>query len=85
MFSPGLKAFPSQLLQQAFTQNYHGKAIDGIIEYLEKNNRLFSDSNLSKRYYGKFCSIVQSSGTGKSRLMIEVIPVNLSLFNSIFS
>ena len=72
------------MLQEAFTQKYRGKAIDGFAEYLEKNNRLFSDDSLPKRYYAKFCSIVQSSGTGKSRLMIEVIPVNSSLFNSIF-
>jgi hypothetical protein len=49
-------------LNESFIQPYSGAAVDGFVEYLEANNRKFSHGN----YYGKFCSIVQSSGTGKS-------------------
>ncbi|KAB5587532.1 hypothetical protein CTheo_9029 [Ceratobasidium theobromae] len=54
---------------------YLGSAVDGLYNYLERNNELandFSGDQSSDQYYGKFCSIVQSSGTGKSRTMIEL-------------
>ncbi|KAI6117977.1 hypothetical protein F5141DRAFT_593591 [Pisolithus sp. B1] len=58
-------------LHRAFTSPYHRKAVDAFCEYLEQNNKEFS-ADLIPKYYGKFCSIVQSSGTGKSRLLLEL-------------
>ncbi|KAI6042694.1 hypothetical protein EDC04DRAFT_912265 [Pisolithus marmoratus] len=63
------------VLYKAFTSPYHGKAADAFYEYLERNNAKFSYIPLQggpPQYYGKFCSIVQSSGTGKSRLLLEL-------------
>lgn len=59
------------LLHRAFTSPYHGKAVDAFCEYLERNNEEFGKS-VTPKYCGKFCSIVQSSGTGKSRLLLEL-------------
>ncbi|KAH7905770.1 hypothetical protein BJ138DRAFT_1130306 [Hygrophoropsis aurantiaca] len=58
-------------LHKSFNRPYHGAAVDGFYEYLTKCNKMFSANNPSA-YYAKFCSIVQSSGTGKSRLMTEL-------------
>ncbi|KAG1798588.1 uncharacterized protein HD556DRAFT_1306037 [Suillus plorans] len=51
-------------------RSYVGKAVDGFYEYLKNNNMKFT-GGMHRPYYAKFCWIVQSSGTGKSRLMIE--------------
>ncbi len=53
----------------AFQDPYRGSAVDGFYNYLKDNDRKFDYDN---QYYAKFCNIVQSSGTGKSRLMCEV-------------
>ncbi|KAL4064133.1 hypothetical protein V8B97DRAFT_2026162 [Scleroderma yunnanense] len=50
---------PNPSLCQAFAQTYNG-------------NAKFSDPDLPTRYYGKFCTILQSWGTGKSRLVTEL-------------
>jgi hypothetical protein len=55
-------------ITRGFQQNYRGVAVDGFLEYLRDNEKKFREGT----YYGKFCSIVQSSGTGKSRLLCEV-------------
>ncbi|KAI6117337.1 hypothetical protein EV401DRAFT_2197742 [Pisolithus croceorrhizus] len=60
------------VLYRAFTSLYQGKAADAFCEYLEHNNRDFQFGGGTPEYYGKFCSIVQSSGTGKSRLLYEL-------------
>ncbi|GBE88894.1 hypothetical protein SCP_1403020 [Sparassis crispa] len=52
-----------------FKTPYVGAAVDGLYEYLRENNRKFHREG---GHYGKFCSIVQSSGSGKSRTMIEL-------------
>ncbi|KAB5592442.1 hypothetical protein CTheo_4089 [Ceratobasidium theobromae] len=60
-------------LEMSFRREYVGAAADGLYEYLERNDRLFGRARATgKEFYGKFCSIVQSSGTGKSRAMIEL-------------
>ncbi|KAG1762984.1 hypothetical protein EV702DRAFT_1052031 [Suillus placidus] len=59
-------------LYESFVRPYIGKAVDGFYEYLKTNNMKFKGSGLERPYYAKFCSIVQSSGTGKSRLMTEL-------------
>jgi ABC-type lipoprotein export system ATPase subunit len=46
--------------------------VDSFYEYLKNNNVKFKGDGLERPYYAKFCLIVQSSGTGKSRLMTEV-------------
>ncbi|KAI5984772.1 hypothetical protein EDC04DRAFT_2615605 [Pisolithus marmoratus] len=73
------------VLYKAFTSPYHGKAADAFCEYLERNNAEFPYIPLRggpHKYYGKFCSIVQSSGTGKSRLLFEdVIPAEILTAN----
>ncbi|KAH7903157.1 hypothetical protein BJ138DRAFT_1168488 [Hygrophoropsis aurantiaca] len=55
-------------LNNSFVQPYVGGAVDGFFEYLKANNKLFN----SRPCYAKSCSIVQSSGTGKSRLLVEL-------------
>ncbi|KAH7904560.1 hypothetical protein BJ138DRAFT_1166310 [Hygrophoropsis aurantiaca] len=55
-------------LSKSFVRPYIGAAVDGFFEYLKENSRRFAN----KIFYAKFCSIVQSSGTGKSRLMLEL-------------
>jgi hypothetical protein len=57
-------------LYGSFVRPYVGEAVDGFFDYLVSNNKKFSQS--SRPYYGKYCLIVQSSGTGKSRLLTEV-------------
>ncbi|KAG1809294.1 uncharacterized protein BJ212DRAFT_602442 [Suillus subaureus] len=61
-----------EFLYNSFVRPYIGEAVDGFYEYLKKNDKKFKGSGLRRPYYAKFCSIVQSSGTGKSRLMTEV-------------
>ncbi|KAG2141144.1 uncharacterized protein EDB93DRAFT_639299 [Suillus bovinus] len=60
------------LLYDSFVRPYVGKAVDGFYEYLKNNDMKFTDGGMQRPYYAKFCSIVQSSGTGKSRLMTEL-------------
>jgi len=57
-------------LYGSFGRPYIGEAVDGFFDYLASNNKKFSEAE--RLYYGKFCSIVQSSGSGKSRLLTEV-------------
>ena len=66
-------SLPGIDLQRAFTQTYPDDVPDAFYKYLERNNALFSDPGIFKKYYGKFCAVIQSSGTGKSRLLTEVI------------
>ena len=58
-------------LKDAFALTYYGTAVDGFYDYLTKNEHKFQFQEPDS-YYAKFCSIVQSSGTGKSRLVTEV-------------
>ncbi|KAH7928223.1 hypothetical protein BV22DRAFT_216556 [Leucogyrophana mollusca] len=58
-------------LHKSFIRPFLGAAVDGLYEYLTNNNTKFSNPD-SNPHYAKFCSIVQSSGTGKSRLVIEL-------------
>ncbi|KAG1732293.1 hypothetical protein EDB19DRAFT_1912133 [Suillus lakei] len=60
------------VLYESFVRPYIGKAVDGFYEYLKSNNEKFRGRGISRPYYAKFCSIVQSTGTGKSRLMTEL-------------
>jgi hypothetical protein len=57
----------------AFDRDYRGKAVHGCLEYLQDNEDKYREGE----YYAKFCSIVQSSGMGKSGLLCEV---NVLLF-----
>jgi hypothetical protein len=66
-------------LSASFARPYVGEAVGGFYQYLAANNKKFSQ-DLLRPYYGKFCSIVQSSGTGKSRLLTEVNLSGLCLF-----
>jgi hypothetical protein len=68
-------------LAAAFRRRYRGTAVQAFKSYMIKNGASFrtGDSfNERKPYYAKYCSIVQSSGTGKSRLMTEA---SENLFN----
>ncbi|KAF9234793.1 hypothetical protein BU15DRAFT_65422 [Melanogaster broomeanus] len=67
--SDALTPAMKQELARSLGTTYRGGALDAFIEYLENNQRKFEQS----KYYGKFCSIVQSSGTGKTRLMLELV------------
>ncbi|KAI6043608.1 hypothetical protein EDC04DRAFT_2890753 [Pisolithus marmoratus] len=69
-------AHQSQPGRKAFTAPYRGKAVDAFCQYLEQRNKKFDPYGPGRapKYYDKFCSIIQSSGTGKSRLLLEVHP-----------
>jgi hypothetical protein len=57
-----------------FLAPYIGGAVNTFYEYLTGNNwRFLADPTMP--YYGKFVSIIQSSGTGKSRLLLKVRPM----------
>ncbi|KAG9310693.1 hypothetical protein JVU11DRAFT_9287 [Chiua virens] len=58
-------------LSGSFAAKYCGAAVDGFYEYLTQNEKLFKETE-DPKYYAKFCSIVQSSGTGKSRMLTEL-------------
>ncbi|KAF8346701.1 hypothetical protein F5887DRAFT_91833 [Amanita rubescens] len=58
----------SEDIVTAFDQDYRGMAVRGFLEYLRDNEKKYREAN----YYGKFCSIVQTSGMGKSRLLCEL-------------
>jgi hypothetical protein len=58
-------------LYESFVRPYVGKAVDGFYQYLKSNNEKFRGRGLEWPYYAKFCLIVQSSGTGKSRLSTD--------------
>ncbi|KAI9464839.1 hypothetical protein HD554DRAFT_2174896 [Boletus coccyginus] len=60
-----------QKLSGSFGAEYRGAAADGFYEYLTHNEKLFKTVN-NPRFYAKFCSIVQSSGTGKSRMLTQL-------------
>ncbi|KAH8109490.1 hypothetical protein DFH11DRAFT_938381 [Phellopilus nigrolimitatus] len=53
---------------------YRGNAVEGFEEYLAHNELLFDKASRGggDRYYAKSFSIIQSSGTGKSRLVHQV-------------
>ena len=52
------------------TQSYEGSSVKAFIHYLTFNDIAYRLSDMA--YYGRFCSITQSSGTGKTRLLLEV-------------
>jgi len=60
-----------QKLSGSFGAKYRGAAVGGFYEYLTRNEKLFKTAN-NPKYYARFCSIAQSSGTGKSRMLTEV-------------
>lgn len=62
------------VLHKTFISQYRGKAADAFGEYLARSDKKFCDRTARGplKYYGKFSSIVQSCGTGKSRLLFEL-------------
>ncbi|KAI9566675.1 hypothetical protein HD554DRAFT_2174092 [Boletus coccyginus] len=68
-----------QKLSGSFGAKYRGAAADGFYEYLTHNEKLFKTVN-NPKFYAKFCSIVQSSGTGKSRMLTEFF---IALFDAL--
>ncbi|KAG9107111.1 hypothetical protein FRC07_008691, partial [Ceratobasidium sp. 392] len=62
----GNRASPATTFESKYTPG----AENAFCAYLKRCNEAFRHP--SWRYYGKFCSIVQSSGTGKSRTLIEL-------------
>ncbi|SJL02301.1 uncharacterized protein ARMOST_05627 [Armillaria ostoyae] len=62
-------------LSMLFTTPYIGRADHGLVQYLTDLNLKFRTYQ-HPRYSGKYCSIVQGSGVGKSRLLAEVrVPI----------
>ncbi|KAG9313113.1 hypothetical protein JVU11DRAFT_6563 [Chiua virens] len=57
-------------LRAALSRPFRGDALEAFFNYLEQNDKAFN--NHPNQYYGKFCSVVQSSGCGKTRLMLEL-------------
>ncbi|KAB5590113.1 hypothetical protein CTheo_6455 [Ceratobasidium theobromae] len=68
-------------LSIAFRKGYIGTAVDGLYDYIIQCNDLFlnpTNPNLpvkktGVKYYGRFFSIVQSSGTGKTRTIVQLM------------
>ncbi|PBK69929.1 hypothetical protein ARMSODRAFT_956749 [Armillaria solidipes] len=58
-------------LSMLFTTPYIGRADHGLVQYLTDLNLKFRTYQ-HPRYSGKYCSIVQGSGVGKSRLLAEL-------------
>lgn len=69
MASGGLRA-----RMRAFHDSpYRGDAADGLVTYLTENDESFEHPRKSPQgRRGKFCSVVQSAASGKSRTLIEV-------------
>ncbi|KAH7890665.1 hypothetical protein F5I97DRAFT_64875 [Phlebopus sp. FC_14] len=55
-------------VEKSLTAPYHGLALEGFYEYLTDSEAKFS----TMTYYARFCSVVQSSGTGKSRMIMQM-------------
>jgi hypothetical protein len=55
-----------------FLAPYIGRAMNTFHEYLIGNNQRFLVDQAMRLYYEKFHSIIQSSGTGKSKLLIKI-------------
>lgn len=69
-------------MDQAFyTLDYTGNAQKALYEYLTYMNKAFvsgtTDLGQIIVYYAKYCAIIQSSGTGKTRLQIEVSSLSI--------
>ena len=58
-------------LKRSFACDYRGPGADGLKETLTVYNKKFHEKG-GMTYYAKFISLVQSSGTGKTRTIIEV-------------
>lgn len=58
-------------LSKSFEAEYRGAAVDAFYEYLTHNMKLFKTAP-GPRYFAKVCPMIHSSGTGKSRLLLEV-------------
>ncbi|KAH7884242.1 hypothetical protein F5I97DRAFT_2035573 [Phlebopus sp. FC_14] len=66
----GLSELLLDALRKGLSAIYRGPAVDAFSEYLGQNHQAFCKGG--NEYYGKFYSIIQSSGTGKTRLMLEL-------------
>ncbi|QRV96429.1 hypothetical protein RhiJN_24447 [Ceratobasidium sp. AG-Ba] len=60
-------------VESAFKIEYEQGAENALYDFLTRCNEEFQQG----KYYGKFCSVVQSSGTGKSRTLIELRQKNV--------
>jgi hypothetical protein len=58
-------------LGSAYTQDFIGDSATDFIERLERAD-VEEEGNQEKPLYAKAISVVQSSGTGKSRMLTEV-------------
>jgi len=56
-------------LVESFRKDYVGQASEALVEYLTDANKLFHSES---SYYAKILPIVQASGTGKSRMLLQV-------------
>ncbi|KAF8594719.1 hypothetical protein BDV93DRAFT_131986 [Ceratobasidium sp. AG-I] len=69
---------PASSFRALFLNDYIGYAVDGLFRHLERCNKQFV-GDIPGKYYSKHCSITQSSGTGKTRTIIEVgvVPITI--------
>jgi len=58
----------AQRLHHVFTRNHEGDAVDRFVQALDEYGKMY----MVGKHYGKSIAILQSSGTGKSRLMYEL-------------
>jgi hypothetical protein len=64
------------VLAEAYNTPYQGKAADDFIQHLKDMDASFTFRG--KLLFAKAASVVQTSGTGKSRMLTEVRSLNAS-------
>ena len=62
--------------ETAFARPFVGSSVDALYEVLCTYERRFTEENIrrsaNKLYYARYFPIIQSSGTGKTKLVLEV-------------
>lgn len=56
------------MLAESFAQPYKGDTLQKFVDILEAYKSFYDD----EQHYGRYITILQSSGSGKSRLMRDI-------------
>jgi len=69
---------PVEMLSASFKTGYRGPGVAALLQHLIKSEKNFV-SNTPRRYYARFFSFIQASGTGKTKTIMQVShPVSLT-------
>lgn len=60
--------------EKAFLETEYKASVDYFIAHLDRYEKEYKQGLEEEGYYGRFFSVVQSSGSGKTRMIHEVIP-----------